>query len=189
MHIWFQRAIFVLIALVIMMFQLVPQSMEPRMITIPWPLGNMAPWQFAYAPPDICLAVTFVWVIRRPDYAPVGIIAALFLIGDLIFQRPPGLWAAFVIFITERMRRRHSEYRTMTFAVEWGNAALGMIAITLFYRLILAVFMVPLAPWGLSLLQLILTIAVYPLVVIIAHYGFGISRIIPGDSNSKGQFI
>ena len=99
-QVWVKRATFVIIAFVIMVVQLVPQSMEPRLLTIPFPNGLVAPLHIRMVPPDLCLLVTIVWVVRRPRLAPVRIVAAIFLTGDLIFQGPPGLWAGMVVLVS-----------------------------------------------------------------------------------------
>ncbi|KJZ18344.1 hypothetical protein [Loktanella sp. S4079] len=181
-HIWTKRAVFVLIAFTIMVIQLVPQSMEPRVALI-------GPWQLRLVPPDVCLAVTLAWVVRRPKFAPVWIIAPLFLLGDLVFQRPPGLWAGLVVVLTEQLRKRSREFRTLPFLAEWGSIALSIVAISLANRIILFVLAVPVAPFGMILLQMILTIAAYPLVVLVMHYLFGITRVTPGETGGRGQSI
>ena len=181
-QVWIKRGAFVFIAFVIMVFQLVPQSMEPRVI-------SFGTWHLRMVSPDICLAVTLAWVARRPKYTPVWIIAAIFLMGDLIFQRPPGLWAGIVVILTEQLRKRSREFRSMPFLAEWGSVAIGIIAITIANRFILLLLAVDVAPFGMILLQLILTIAIYPLVVVIMHYVFGITRVTPGETGSRGQRV
>ena len=70
-----------------------PEGFEEGDI-LPTP-GLIWPW------PDVLLAVVCVWTLRRPDYVPAVVIAAVFLATDLLFQRPPGLWAALVLLLTE----------------------------------------------------------------------------------------
>ena len=67
-RIWMNRGIYILAAFVIIVAELVPLDMQP---------SNWA-W------PNIMLAMTLAWVARKPDYAPVAVIAALFLITDLL---------------------------------------------------------------------------------------------------------
>jgi hypothetical protein len=52
------------------------------------------------------LALTFAWVLRRPEFVPPLLIAAMILLGDLMFHRPPGLWAALVLVTAETLRVR-----------------------------------------------------------------------------------
>jgi rod shape-determining protein MreD len=171
--VWTRRAVFLAITFVIIVIQLVPLDMRPAI----------------WAAPDILLAATLAWVARRPAYLPVFFIAIIFLITDLLFQRPPGLWAALVVVLTEAIRKRSNNIRNMPLVLEWGMIAFGIAAITVANRLVLAIVMTPQAPLGLTLLQMMATILAYPLVVLIAHLGFGISRPNPGQLNSRGQQI
>jgi rod shape-determining protein MreD len=168
---WMHRGMFALIAFVIIVIQLVPLDMRP----------------VGWAGPDLLLAATLAWVARKPTYLPVFVIAVLFLMADFLFLRPPGLWAALVVILTEVMRSQHNDFRNMPIFVEWGTIAIGIVAITLANRLALAIVMAPQAPFGLTLLEMIATIAAYPFVVIVAHYVFGVSRAAPGEIGSKGQ--
>ncbi|MCG3266714.1 rod shape-determining protein MreD [Yoonia sp. I 8.24] len=188
-QIWVKCMTYVLIAFVIMVLQLVPQSMEPHILTIALPGDMFAPWRLRIVPPDLCLAVTIVWVVRRPKFIPVWIIAGIFLLSDLVFQRPPGLWAGMVVWLTEELRKRHRDFRAMPFLGEWSSVALGMFALFATYRLVLAIFALNVPPLGMVLLQLILTIAVYPFVAVFMHYVFGITRVAPGETGSRGQRV
>ena len=170
---WANRGLFVLLAFVLVVADLVPLDLRP------------ATW----AGPDLLLAITLVWVARKPAYLSVYVIAAVFLLADLLFMRPPGLWAALVVILTEALRRRHSEFRNMPFLVEWGTIAGGVLMITLANRMALFVVASPRPPLVLTLSEMVATILVYPLVVAIAHFLFGIRRAAPGETGSRGQLI
>ena len=119
--------------------------------------------------------------------APTIVIAATFFTADLLFQRPPGLWSAFVVILSEIMRNRTKGIRNMPFALEWGTVSVGIIAITLLYRAVLTVVMTAQAPLGLTLIQMVMTIIFYPLVVAVAHFVFGVSRPSLGQVDSRGH--
>ncbi|MEJ6397487.1 rod shape-determining protein MreD [Yoonia sp. 208BN28-4] len=172
-QIWMRRMVFISVALMIVFLQLLPLD------TIP---GQ-------WAAPDFLLACTLAWVSRRPDFLPVYIIAAIFLLTDLLFQRPPGLWTALVIILTEILRVRARNMRSVPIAVELGAVAIGIIGITVANRVILAIVMTPQAPLGLTLIQMLMTIAIYPVVLFAAQYVFGIARTTPGQTNSYGHRI
>ena len=70
-----------------------------------------------------------------------------------------------------------------------GTITIGIMAITVLNRLILAITMVPQAPLGMTLIEMIATILVYPLVVLVAHFIFGVRRSAPGEIGSRGQKI
>ncbi|SFS21621.1 rod shape-determining protein MreD [Yoonia litorea] len=170
---WMMRAIFVMLAFVLIVVDLVPLDLRPT----------------AWAGPDILLLVTLVWVARRPAVLPVFVVAIVFLMADLLFLRPPGLWAALVVVLTEVIRRQHSEFRNMAFLVEWGTIAGGLVTVTLINRIVLTVTAAPRPPLGLSLIELVATILFYPVVVVLAYYLFGIRRAARGEMGSKGQLL
>lgn len=148
------------------------------------PLGTLPP---RWAGPDLVMAATLVWVTRRPDYVPVWLIAGTFLLADLFFQRPPGLWAALVIVLTEVLRNRAVDLRGIHFVLEWLTVSLGLIAITVIYRLSLGLVLVPRPPALLQLSELAATIAAYPVVAGLAQVVFGVSRPAMGEIDRKGQ--
>lgn len=170
---WARRGVFVFAAFVLIVVDLVPLDMRPSL----------------WVSPDLLLAATLVWVARKPEHIPVFVIAMLFLLTDFLFMRPPGLWAALVVILTEMIRRRHREFRDMPLLIEWGTIAFGVAAITIVNRVILAVVMSPQATLGLTLIEMIVTILIYPVIVLVAHFAFGVTRTSPGEIGSKGQVL
>ena len=167
---WTGRAIFLCIALAVVFVQLLPlQTLPPD-----------------WAGPDILLAITVVWVSRRPDHVPLWLVAGLFLLVDLLFQRPPGLMAALVLLLTEFLRARTDGFRSLAFGLEWGTVAIGIVAVTLCNRFVLLVVMVPPAPLGLTLGQMVLTILVYPVVAGLAYATLGVRRPTSGEFTTLG---
>lgn len=136
--------------------------------------------------PDLMLCLTFAWVLRRPRFVPVWLIAAVFLLADMLYMRPPGLWAALVVVAVEILRARESQYRETAFSVEWATVAAALAAITLADRAILALTMVDQVSLWLALLQLVFTVLVYPLVVVVSRVVFGVRRITPGELDALG---
>lgn len=148
------------------------------------PLEHLPP---KWAGPDLVLALTFAWAVRRPDYVPVLLVALVALGMDFLLQRPPGLWAALMVIGTQTLRNRAPALRDLTFAAEWASVASTMVVITLANRIVLAVLMVDQAPLGLSLMQLLSTLIVYPVVALISHALFGVRKRAPGDLDTAGQ--
>ena len=165
------RAVFIAVAGAIVFFQLLPLNLEP----VRWPA------------PDLLLAATLAWVARRPSLAPFPVVAAIFLLTDLLFQRPPGLYAALVLVATEMLRARRGQLRNMPFALEWGTVALFIAGITLANRIVHFAVMMPQATLGLTLIQMLMTILSYPLVAGVARLAFGVSRPAPGQVDSLGH--
>lgn len=134
-----------------------------------------------WAGPDLILALTCAWVLRRPDFVPSVLVALVFLITGLLFQMPPGLWAAFVVLGTETLRGRAPGLRDLTFPVEWLTVAVTLTLMTLGNQAVLMLLLVDRPPLGLNLMQLFMTLAAYPLVVYTSQLLFGVRKQVPGD--------
>ena len=169
-RLWLMRAGFLAVCMAVVFFQLLPLETIPRRL----------------AGPDLLLAFTMAWAVRRPDYVPVLSIAAITLLADFLLQRPPGLWAALVVLVAEAVKRRSTGLRDQTFAVEWLNVSIAMIGVMLAYRLALSTLIVPQAPLGLASVQILMTIATYPLVALITVFAFGVRATQPGETDTLG---
>lgn len=126
--------------------------------------------------PDLVLCLTLAWMLRRPDQAPVLVIAALFMIEDIVLLRPPGLWTALVVLGSEAARTRESRWRELPFMVEWLRVATLVAMMMLANRFALALFFVPLPPLGQVIMQFIATVAAYPLVAGLLRWPLGLRR-------------
>lgn len=168
---WIMRGTFVLLAVAIMFYHLLPLDMMPP----------------RYAGPDLLVAMCFAWALRRPDYVPALSVAGVMLLADIMFQRPPGLWAALVLLATEILKSRDRRDRETTFAMEWIGVATTLAAITIVYRLTLALLIVPSGTSFLALMQYAMTVICYPLVVMVSQYPLGVRRLAPGDFDHAGR--
>jgi len=137
--------------------------------------------------PDILLLMTFAWLMRRPDFLPVLAVGLVFLMADFLFMRPPGLWAALVVLATEFLRAREPGWRDLPFIFEWGVVAAVTTALTVVYAALLAMFMVDRPGIGPMLLHLAITIAAYPLVVLLTARLFGVRKTAPGAVDELGH--
>jgi rod shape-determining protein MreD len=137
--------------------------------------------------PDLLVALSFAWVIRRPDYVPILLVASVMLVADFLFMRPPGLWAAMMVIGTEFLRNREASLRDLPFLLEWSMVALLLLGMTLANALVLLILMVEQPTLGLTLLQLIATILVYPLVVAVTVFALGLRRVAPGEVDDMGH--
>ncbi len=152
---WIYRGVFLALALALLFFRLLP----------------LAHTAGAFPGPDLLLCLIMAWVVRRPDYLPLPLIAVVILTEDLILMRPPGLWTALVVLATEFLRSRVALTRELNFLVEWMLVSGLMLAMLLTYRLVLGVAMVPQPPFGFAIVQVLWSILLYPIVV-------GLSRLI-----------
>jgi rod shape-determining protein MreD len=137
--------------------------------------------------PDLVLALTMAWVLRRPAHLPALAIALVWLVEDLLLLRPPGLWALMVLAGTEFLRARHAVVREISFLLEWMMVAGVFAAMTLGYRLVLAIVMVPQDPLDLSLLKLGFTVASYPVMVLLLHFVFRVRKPATGEVDELGR--
>lgn len=136
--------------------------------------------------PDLMLALTFAWVLRRPSYVPAWLIVALFLPLDMLFQRPPGLGALVVLLAAEFLKGRAELSRSLPFPLEWAMVAGVLLAMAGVTQIVLGLFFVPRPPLGLELLRALFTAALYPVAVAISHYLFGVRRASPGEVDALG---
>ncbi len=134
-----------------------------------------------YPGPDLLLCITFVWVLRRPHYLPPLLIAAAFLLTDILYMRPPGLWTALVVIATEMLRSREATLRELPIGAEMGTVAAILVAMQAVEWLVLLIFGVPQARFGMMLLQLIATLLAYPVVAAVARVVFRVHRLNPAE--------
>ncbi|WP_417525795.1 rod shape-determining protein MreD [Marinovum sp.] len=157
-RLWLMRLTFLGLALLTIFFRLLPLETGP----VRWPA------------PDVLLALCLAWSLRRPDYVPVVFVGGAILLTDFFFQRPPGLMAAIVVMACEAMRKRGPGLRDAGFAAELILVALTILAVALAYRVALTVFMLPRPLLGMSLLQVLFTVAIYPVVALASEWLLGV---------------
>lgn len=140
------------------------------------------PGRTGWPGPELTLALTFAWVLRRPEQVPVLLIAAAFLLQDIMLLWPFGLWAAVVVMATEAARLREVRWREQPFVVEWLRVSLLIAAMMLGYRIVLGLFLLPMPPLGQVVLSWLATAAAYPLVVLAGHWLLGLRRATPAEA-------
>ncbi|WGV16152.1 rod shape-determining protein MreD [Fuscovulum ytuae] len=148
------------------------------------PLGSVAG---EWPGPDILLCLIFAWVVRRPDFLPVPLIAAVLLLEDLLLMRPPGLWTALVILATEFIRSRAALTRELGFVTEWLLVAGMMAALLISYRLAFAFAFLPQPSFGFALVQTVWSILCYPLVVAASRLAFDLRKPATGEVDAYGK--
>lgn len=163
--------LYVLIALVLLFVRLLPVS----------------PGGIGWPGPDWLLALTLAWVLRRPQQVPAFAIALVALVEDLVLLRPPGLWAALMLLGSEAARNREARWREQGFVIEWLKVSMLMGAMMLANRITSALFLLPVPPLGMTLLQLIATAAAYPVAVLFGRLCLGLRRISPAEADRLGH--
>lgn len=153
-----------------------------RLLPLPVPAG-------VWPRPDLLLALTMAWVLRKPVHLPAFAIALVFLAEDLFVMRPPGLWALIVLLGTEFLRRRQSVVREMHIFMEWGLVSAVLVAMFLANRFGLLIVMSPRPPLDLSLLQLVFTLLSYPLVVLVLQSVLRVRKPATGEVDERGRKV
>jgi rod shape-determining protein MreD len=169
-QLWSKRGLYLFLAALILFLHLLPLDTKPDR----WPF------------PDLLIALTFAWVLRRPEFVPTLLIAIVMLMADLLLQRPPGLLAALVVLGAAYLRSAAFGLRDSGFVGEWSTVAVVITAVFVLNRVILAILSVQQAALGPVVIQVVLTIAVYPLIVLLSQNGFGVRRKPSGDSGTLG---
>jgi len=165
------RALFFALAAITLFVRILPLSTEPG--SVPGP--------------DIVLCLTFAWVLRRPEYVPALLIAAVVLLEDMLTMRPPGLWAAIVVLAAEVLRNRTALMRELAFPLEWAFVAAVIAAAMMAQRLVLALLSVPQVAPGPAAIHLLFTVLAYPLVVGLSQLLLGVRKTAPGEVDDRGR--
>lgn len=123
------------------------------------PLGMIFPTWFT---PDIFVCLIVAWVMRQPKHLPVWLLAGVLLLDDVLFLRPPGLYALLVLLACEFLRSRNALTRDLNFLVEWALAAGLLLACLLADILLQIVFLVPQDSFFALFVMWLWTILCYP---------------------------
>lgn len=137
--------------------------------------------------PDLLLCLIMAWVMRRPEYLPLGLIVVVVLVEDLILLRPPGLWTALVVLASEFIRSRVELTRELNFITEWLLVSGLMIGMLLIYRTIFAIALLPQPSFGYSIVQVLWSIAAYPLIVAASRWMLDLHKPATGETDDFGR--
>jgi len=173
LHRWAFALLFAAIAAAIVFMRMLPT------------FGTAGGWP----PPDLIVLLGFAWVAQRSDFVPVLLFAALLLIADLLFLRPPGVASGLAVIGLEAMRSRAALFRERGFVVEWITVALILTLMLVAERLLLAVFFVAQPGFGLMAIGLIVNILAYPLVAALSYWGFRVRRLAPGEHAAEARLV
>jgi len=167
------RLSFVALALVILFFHLLPLETIPR----------------SWAGPDLLLGFACAWALRRPEYVPALFLTLVFLLSDLLLQRPPGLWAVLALIGVENLKSRGRHLRDASFAAEWLTVVVILTMVIFANRVLLSLALVPTPSMTLNLTELALTALAYPLIVAVTHGIMSVRKTAPGDLDALGKRV
>ncbi len=133
------------------------------------PLGFAAD---SIAFPDLLYCVMVAWVIRRPETAPIVIVAGIGLLADAMMMRPVGLWALMLLLGTEALRINERAFREIPFLLEWAYVSGLLILLTILQYILLLITFSDTYDFGLSFWHILRTILIYPFVVLTLRWVF-----------------
>lgn len=165
-HLWTKRGLYVALAMFVVFLHLLPLDTKPDRLPFP----------------DILIALTYAWVLRRSEYVPILMIAVVMFMADLLLQRPPGLLAALVVLGAAYLHSAATGMRDTGFIGEWTTVGAVITVVFVLNRLILAILSVQQATLGPVVVQVLLTIAIYPVMVLISQSALGVRRKSVADS-------
>ena len=168
---WSFRAVFVALAGLVVFVRILPYHVGQE--TLP--------------APDLLLLLIFAWVLRRPEYVPVWLIALVGLFADVVFMRPLGLWTLLTVLGSDFLRRRSHLSPGQSFGVEWFKVAGVLLFMYVAQVLVLGLLMVPQPPVGATGLELTITVLVYPLVVVATAFVFGVRPAGPAERDAEAR--
>ena len=113
--------------------------------------------------PLLPLVSVYFWAVHRPGLTPVVGNFALGLLQDVLVGTPIGLSAAMFVGVHAAVHYQRRFFHGKTFLVLWCFFALLMAVVLFLSYTAVALYNVALAPISPVLLQLCLTVALYPL--------------------------
>ncbi|WP_299143328.1 rod shape-determining protein MreD [uncultured Tateyamaria sp.] len=170
LRLWMMRGSFTALILGILFFHLLPLQTST---------GGLI-W------PDLVLGFALAWSVRRPEFVPAVLLAAVFLLADLLLQRPPGLWALLALIACEQLKAQSRSLRDASLATELASVGAWIIGIGIAYHMVLALLLVDRPAFGLVVIQMIATALAYPLVIAVTHAVMGVRKAAANDIGGKG---
>jgi rod shape-determining protein MreD len=163
---------FGLICFALILWRLVPGNL----------VVNPVPW------PDVMFALTLAFSMRRPDLIPYWLVGGIFLLADILLQRPIGLWAAIVLISAEFARSHSWRYRDVSFLADWLFTAFIILGATLLNRVAIGFVLIEQGGIAKTLLVALMTALIYPAVVFLCFAGLGIGKQETIEARRKGRF-
>ena len=141
------QVVYFCIGLLIIFFQILPLQTTPQ----------------AWSGPNVLLVFFAAIVIKRPEFTSSFLVASIFLIEDFFLMRPPGLMSSLTVlgFYFLKRKIQYQEGNSLLFG--WGSATACLTIILLLYYFISILLFIPSAGFRLTLMELIVTLALYPI--------------------------
>ena len=140
------QVIYFCIGLLIIFFQILPLQTIPQ----------------TWSGPNVLLVFFAAIVSKRPEVTSSFLIASIFLIEDFFLMRPPGLMSALTVLGFYFLKRKFQNQEVNSFIFGWGSVAACLTIILLLYYFISVLLFIPSAGFKLTLMELLMTLALYP---------------------------
>ena len=140
------QIIYFCIGLLIIFFQILPLQTIPQ----------------TWSGPNVLLVFFAAIVSKRPEFTSSLLIASIFLIEDFFLMRPPGLMSALTVLGFNFLKRKFQNQEVNSFIFGWGNVTTCLTIILLLYYFISVLLFIPSAGFKLTLMELLMTLALYP---------------------------
>ena len=139
--------IYFCIGLLIIFFQILPLQTIPQ----------------TWSGPNVLLVFFAAIVSKRPEVTSSFLIASIFLIEDFFLMRPPGLMSALTVLGFYFLKRKFQNQEVNSFIFGWGSVITCLTIVLLLYYFISVLLFIPSAGFKLTLMELIVTLALYPI--------------------------
>ena len=140
------QVVYFCIGLFIVFFQILPLQTIPQ----------------TWSGPNVLLVFFAVIVSKRPEFTSSVLIASIFLIEDFFLMRPPGLMSSLTVLGFYFLKRKFQNQEVNSFISCWGRVTTCLTIILLLYYFISVLLFIPSAGFKLTLMELIVTLALYP---------------------------
>ena len=135
------------LGLLIVFFQILPLQTTPQ----------------TWSGPNVLLVFFAAIVSKRPELISSFLLASIFLIEDFFLMRPPGLMSALTVLGFYFLKRKFQTQEVNSFMFGWGSVTACLTTILLLYYFISILLFIPSAGFKLSLMELLMTLALYPI--------------------------
>ena len=141
------QIIYFCIGLLIIFFQILPLQTIPQ----------------TWSGPNVLLVFFAAIVSKRPEFTSSLLIASIFLIEDFFLMRPPGLMSALTVLGFNFLKRKFQNQEVNSFIFGWGSVITCLTIVLLLYYFISVLLFIPSAGFKLTLMELLMTLALYPI--------------------------
>ena len=140
------QLVYFCIGLLIIFFQILPLQTTPQ----------------TWSGPNVLLVFFAAIVTKRPEFTSSFLVASIFLIEDFFLMRPPGLMSSLTVLGFYFLKRKFHFQEGNSLIFGWGSVTACLTIILLLYYFISVLLFIPSAGLRLTLIELIVTLALYP---------------------------